>query len=432
MMRSMRALLTGALRRVSSARDIAGALVLLLAAGPAAAQQDTVVARPDTTQQADTARRVEEHAQDSPDDRGYVIRTSDGRYRLRLLGSLRTLATFDLEGLPSTEGFSPIEIPVPDEGANNNRFTMEARQSRLGFEATAPVGKRENGDARREVFARIETDFRGSDNSLRLRHAYVRIGQEWIVGQTWTTFTDATALPLTVDLDGPNSAVTLRSVQFRVSRPWKESWRWAVALESPAADVTVAQEDDAVVAYQNVPDVIAHVRKVTPTVRLQVSGVFRVISVKDSVDGKTGKIALGGMVSLRQRLNDTYVLGAQGIVGKGISRYISGFSGRGLDLVQDPETGEYETLGEAGGYLSLSREWEGKSSTSLILGTLWALDDFLPDDFYRAGGYLALNHFLSVGAGARMGLEAVVGTRRNVDGQRGNAARVQALFMYDF
>lgn len=405
-------------------------LALTLAgARVAAAQQDTTVSRPDTTARADTARRTEQHAQDSPDDRGYVIRTGDGRYRLRILGSIRTLAAFDGEGLPGTDTFSPIEIPVPDTDINNNRFSMDARQSRFGFEALAQVGKRKDGPL---LFARIEADFRGQGNALRLRHAYVRVGQEWIVGQTWTTFTDATALPLTVDLDGPNSSVSLRSTQLRASRRFGADWRWAVAIESPAADVTLEDDSTGVEAYQNVPDLVAHVRQVTGTRRLQFSGVLRVISVRGETESREAFLGFGAMGSLRQALGGAFTIGAQVIAGRGISRYLTGFSGRGLDLVRDPETGSYRALSEAGGYVALEHAWAGGQMTNFIAGALLALDDDLPDDFYRSGGYLAVNHFLPVIAGARAGAELVYGTRRNVDGARGNAARIQAIFMYDF
>ena len=252
------------------------------------------------------------------------------------------------------------------------------------------------------------------------------------LGQTWTTFADAAALPLTVDLDGPNSSVSLRSVQLRSSHRLGQRWQLAVASESPSADISRPQEQEGAEAYQNIPDVVAHARIVTARSRLQVAGVFRVLSVQDVAQKRQSFVGFGVNAIGQHALDERFVLGAQAIIGRGISRYITGFAGRGFDLVYDSTTAGYYTLDEAGGYLSLARTWSPGHVSNLILGTLWILDDGLPPDFYRVGGYFAANHYMPVAPGARVGAELVFGTRRNASGESGNAARLSAIFLYDF
>mgnify|MGYP003693633483 CR=1 FL=1 len=62
----------------------------------------------------------------------------------------------------------------------------------------------------------IEGDFAGSNNTLRLRHAY---GQ-WrraIFGQTWSTFSDPEAEPDGIDFAGIERDRAVRQPQIRWS-----------------------------------------------------------------------------------------------------------------------------------------------------------------------------------------------------------------------
>jgi len=63
----------------------AGTLVVLACVGP----PDLAAQQPDSTTASDTTKRAEVSAQDTPEDRGLVIRTADGALQLRILGSIR-------------------------------------------------------------------------------------------------------------------------------------------------------------------------------------------------------------------------------------------------------------------------------------------------------------------------------------------------------
>ena len=68
----------------------------------------------------------------------------------------------------------------------------------------------------------VEIDFFGSDGTtqLRLRHAYGQIGDKYqfLAGQTWSAFQDATVFPATLDAEGPPGIITSRRPQVRYSR----------------------------------------------------------------------------------------------------------------------------------------------------------------------------------------------------------------------
>ena len=94
------------------------------------------------------------------------------------------------------------------------------------------------------------------------------------------------------------------------------------------------------------------------------------------------------------------------VAGKGISRYISGVGGRGLDVVYNPETGAYETLPLAGGSLSFVHFWSGAFFSYLTVGLTYVRDaDFETGDAFSNSQYLAGNLFWEPYPGRRVGLE---------------------------
>lgn len=72
----------------------------------------------------------------------------------------------DFNGLSGGTGFSIGDIPI-DTGnlVSENTFFLTANISRVGIEVTKKMGFG-------NVFARIETDFNGSGQNFRIRHAY--------------------------------------------------------------------------------------------------------------------------------------------------------------------------------------------------------------------------------------------------------------------
>jgi hypothetical protein len=395
-------------------------LLTLLAAGAASAQE------PDAAAVQDTTKRTDVSAQDSPEDRGLVVETADHRLKLRILGSIRVFGSYDFEGLPRADAFSPLEIPVP-EADGVDRYYMDARQTRIGFETTWT-----KSDSSHTLFARIEADFAGSGNTFRLRHAYIRIDDNrFILGQTWTAFTDITAVPLTVDLDGPASSITLRSTQVRYTHPIGKRLTLAGSVESPSIDVLASS--DSTDTYQSFPDIIGQVRYIRPGFRAQGAVVFRMLSTAVDTNERERVVGSGVMGSVLWEVKPGQTLGAQVVMGRGISRYVTGISGRGFDLLLDPDDDSFIAPLVRGAYVSYSFSPRPKVTLNAILGGLWApAEEFYPPTAYRRGGTLAINSFFPLFEGMLLGFEGVYGRRENLDGQSGDALRVQARATYDF
>jgi len=402
------------------------------------AQEDSTAIAENTTElaitdnQADTltisidSLEVEDiHPQDSPDDRGFLIKTDDGKSALRIKGSVRLHGVFDLNGLQNQNLFSVYDIPVGAANTTEPRFSMSVNQTRIGMEALrwTTLG---------DIFIRIEGDFYGQGNSFRLRHAFGQLNL-FIGGLTWSTFGDVASIPQTVDLDGPPSAVAERTVQIRFSKHATDDLRWAVSAESPEPDIETPDTIRVEPAFQSFPDIVGRIRKFGERGHTQIAVIVRSISVKDANNNTDYLAGFGGLLSGKMVLTEENEIFYQVVYGSAISRHIGGLTGRGLDVVYNPNTGKYETITTMGGFVSFAHRWKGNLSSNFTIGFINVRNkDFQPDDTFSFSGYGSINLFWQATAGSRMGVEYSYGRRQNKDGTSGNANRIAFILYYDF
>jgi len=403
------------------------------------AQEDSTAVANDTTgsivteDRADTltigidSLEVEDiHPQDSPEERGFLIKTVDGKSQLRIRGSVRLHGVFDLNGLQNQNLFSVYDIPVGEANTTEPRFSMSVNQTRIGLEALrwTSIG---------DIFIRIEGDFYGQSNSFRLRHAFGQLNS-FLGGLTWSTFGDVASIPQTVDLDGPPSAVAERTVQIRYSKQATVDLRWAVSVESPEPDISTVPDTIRVEpTFQSFPDIVSRIRKYGDWGHTQIAIIVRSISVKDA-EGKTDYLAgAGGLLSGKMVLTEENVIFYQVVYGSAISRHVGGLTGRGLDVVYNPTTGKFETLTTMGGFFSFAHRWKGDLSSNFTIGLINVRNkDFQLDDTFSFSGYGSINLFWEATAGSRFGVEYSYGKRQNKDGTNGDANRLAFIIYYDF
>ena len=90
----------------------------------------------------------------------------------------------------------------------------------------------------KKIFIRLETDFNGYSGQFRIRHAYGQINN-FLVGQTWSLFSNVSSMPMMVNGDGPTGSVTLRTPQIRYSGYSNREVRWALSLEYSIPEITI-------------------------------------------------------------------------------------------------------------------------------------------------------------------------------------------------
>ncbi len=366
----------------------------------------------------DTSLRL---ADVNPQDMG------ESRYQLKIYGSVRVNGFYDFNGMESTEGFKPYEIPVGVQKVPGlSGIYIGARQTRFGLEG---IGNTKVG----AITTYLEVDFVSNVSSfLRLRHAFA----EWNffkMGYTWTTFMDNSALPITVDLEGPNSSLLRRHGLIRFEKRVLNRSLFGVSLESPPADY-FNPGDTAIQGFtqQRNLDLAARYRYAQGDAHIQIAGIYRKIDV---FENNRMQVAYGWglMLSTAVKLAPAHRVSGQYTIGSGIAHYFVGFIDKQLDAIYNPTSQTMNLLGIQGGFLSYtylrSPEWNFSVTTGLSSVDNFA---FQTDDAFGSSHYFAINAFYNPIETIRIGLELTGGSRTNKDGRSGDASRMALLAKYNF
>lgn len=98
---------------------------------------------------------------DITNDRGLFLLAPDGNMQLRILGSIRFSALYDMVEMPVKSSFNTYYIPTGEDNIKVPNYYNSLNESRLGFEVKRLVGKT-------VVFGRLETDFNGKGGQFRI------------------------------------------------------------------------------------------------------------------------------------------------------------------------------------------------------------------------------------------------------------------------
>ncbi|KIC21617.1 DcaP family trimeric outer membrane transporter [Leisingera sp. ANG-Vp] len=114
--------------------------------------------------------------------------------------------------------------------ATDGEFGATVRQSRLGIRTTT---ESDFGTLR----GQLEFDLfaSGGTSELRLRHANVQIGDNWLVGQYWTNFMPLGEYPTSVEFNGPVGIAFARVPQIRYSNSFGDGFDYSLSLEENTA-----------------------------------------------------------------------------------------------------------------------------------------------------------------------------------------------------
>ncbi|WP_170769151.1 DcaP family trimeric outer membrane transporter [Ruegeria lacuscaerulensis] len=110
--------------------------------------------------------------------------------------------------------------------ATSGTFGATVRQSRIGLLTSTP-------SAIGDIGGQLELDLfaGGGAAELRLRHANIRIGDAWLIGQFWTNFQPLDTYPTSVEFNGPVGIAFARVPQIRYTVTSVENTDIAFAIE---------------------------------------------------------------------------------------------------------------------------------------------------------------------------------------------------------
>lgn len=369
-----------------------------------------------------------------------------GSTTFRMGGFVKTVASttrFDdgmlAGGSLGKEFYLPQQIPVG--GPSSRDFMANARQTRLFFTSSTPVGGK-------ELKSHIEFDFAlatapaGAQRATNaytptLRRAFLTYDR-FLIGQEWSTFQNPALLPESTDFVGPlEGTVFVRQMIAQYRQPLGKDLNLFVALENPQTE-TVTTTNPALGDndQDRVPDLVAKLVYKTPRADLHIAGLVRQLSVHDTAKGDD---ALGWGISAGGRIafgpDGRHDVRFSGTYGNGIGRYLG--LGYAPDAVFDRTAlgNRLLNVDNIAGFASLKLGWTGTLRSTFAVGYQHAdyPDGILMPGLVNVAAYsAAANLFWSPVKNLDIGIEVRHAEREVASGLKGQMDRVEMAAKYTF
>jgi hypothetical protein len=322
---------------------------------------------------------------------------------------------------------------TPVGGAEENtQFDAHIRQSRFRFTTNTALdsGEKLTGVLEFDFQTTVDGNERVSNSyTPRVRHAFIQYNN-WLIGQTWSTFQDTSALPETLDFVGvTDGTIFIRQTMVRYSANG-----FAISLENPESTITPYGGGGRIVGDDNsMPDLAASYTMKQDWGYFKVAGLMRELSYVNKQSGAdidtstnsyginvSGKIMLG-QDDIRFMLNS----------GKGLGRYsaLNAVNGAVLD-----SNNELQTIDSTGISLAYRHQWNEQWRSNV---TYSALD--VDNDVSLTGASatqktssMRVNLLYSPSKELTFGGEYTSATRELENGQQGDMDRLQFSAMYSF
>lgn len=324
----------------------------------------------------------------------------------------------------------PVAIPV---GGTASGFDTDfsARQSRFILKTATDVG------AEHKLNSHIELDFNvtsGGDERIsnsftpRLRQAFISY-DNWLFGQTWSTFQDVGALPDSLDFIGVTPGTVFdRQPQIRWTKGGLQ-----LAVEQPETVVTTPTGGRMQAGDDTLPDFVGRYNFTGDWGRITTAGIVRNLRVSDDDFGTGTDSAVGYGLSLSGKLNigerDDFRFMAT--AGEGLGRYI------GLNIVNDAAidaNGKLDPIATYSGFAAYRHYWSDRVR-STIAGSYFKADNpvllttnQVTDESWNALANIVWNPVDPLD----FGIELMYAERILEDGRSGNLQRVQFSTRYKF
>ncbi|MET0071276.1 MAG: DcaP family trimeric outer membrane transporter [Candidatus Thiodiazotropha sp.] len=312
---------------------------------------------------------------------------------------------------------------IPTGGSDGDAvFDMTARESRINFKANTLAGDHALGMVLEMDF--LTTGFGNeavsNSNSPRLRHYYLGY-DNWLFGQTWSTFMDTAALPDAVDfLGAPEGTVFIRQPMIRYSLNGLQ-----IALENPETFTDTGVNDD-----NSVPDITANYKFTRDWGHLRLNGLLRELKYDDggNEDSTTGwGVGISGKVKVMDRDDFRFALN----YGDGMGRYTS--LGVARDAVIDPANGDLETVESVAGFAAYRHQWNSKWRSNLIYSFV-DIDNpsIAPGSLNEGANSIQVNLIYSPAKPITLGVMYLKGELEKENGDDGELDRIQFAAKYSF
>ncbi len=368
----------------------------------------------------------------------FIFSTKDNKFSFAVGGYINLRASYGFNDVVNNIDFVPYDIPIPGNYATKQRLGMDATTSRVYIKAIA------NSRALGRVVVFVDADFRGGNAysyTPRVRSAYVSF-KGFTIGRDVTTFCDLLAAPTTIDFQGPNAYnfrfATMIRYEFSL---WRNIFKMGVAAEMPNVSATYGNgtANNFAPLPQRMPDFPVYMQWSWGRNRMshiRASAVFRNMYAYDVARGKnTSLFGWGVQASGRINLGRVLNIFFNGVYGEGITPYIQDLTGSGLDFTPNPlRPTSIQTMPmygwQASAQVNLSRRLSISGGYSAV--NVQRKNRFYTDDQYKQGQYIFGNIFFHITPRMKIAAEYLYGQRKNMNGAKNHANRVNVMAQYNF
>lgn len=350
------------------------------------------------------------------------LNLSKGGAEVNLYGYIRADASYQAKGA-STMYNNISGVPLEhtaEEAQQKDRLHSTVNVTRLGLNFKTP-------SVAGEVGGKLEMDFFGgaTRDQFRIRHAYITLDQ-WLIGQTWSTFIAPEYYPETVDAGTFVGGALQRSPMLRYSDKLSANTSFAVAIEDPKYTATSDPDNE-----MRMPALVGRLNHKFDNGSL-LSGRTFMAEKKTGTDKEWAwGVGLGG----KYQLSPQTLLKADYYHVKGDGRFLLWANNSYvIDDQNNIQSNEFDTI-SAG----ITHQFNSQLRSTLGYGYMKAKDDNRFAEIQKSN--LTQNKELWQGwinamynpyKPITLGVEYVYGERETFDGRNGIDNRVNMMASYDF
>lgn len=359
----------------------------------------------------------------------FLLMSRDAKLAMGIGGCVRMRGWYDFNGSMPVNGFAPYMIPVPADPSKRKRLGGTPGGTSIFMRV---IGR---NPLMGDIVGYIMGNFQNDGNGFKLKKAYVEI-RDWTVGYASTTFQDADAEVPTIDGAGQNGKTGTTAILVRWSHRFKNSpWSMAAGVEMPSS-----QADCDGVKTEKIddwfPDVAAWGQyNFAHGGHLRLAALARVIPYRDLVTAQNrNRFGWGVQLSGVWNPINRITLYGEFNTGQGYQSTMGDLSIGNYDLVADGGTpGKLYAPWAMGLNVGMQYNFLDNLYSCIALGECryFPKNGVAPSD-YKYGLYGAINLFYEPTPRLQFGIEYLIGSRHNFDGQHGHANRIDALFQFSF
>lgn len=375
----------------------------------------------------------------APKTPSFAFMSKNQKYLMGIGGYVKGTVSMDFNGAINNPAyFTTSAIPVNPAPGNDKLLQFNANQSSLFYNLVSL------SDNKTKFGAYVNMNFSGQNYTPQIQDAYITYGG-LLLGRTTSIFTDAAAIPPTIDAEGPNGLTYKTNNVINYRSHWGERKRFStgVGLEMPTTDFTVSNNQS--ITNQFIPDIPSYIQYAWGkgnSSHVRLSSIIRNVNYRNNLQDKNNIIStyacqLSGLVTVKEKLVFYYQLA----YGTGITSYIQDVSGLKLDFLpnqiidkENKDAGKLDHVNSMSYYAGVQYNFTPRAFMSC---TFSQVDIDVPDNYkdtnlYKEGYYLATNFFWYAKPNVQFGAEYLYGKRADQNDNWGQANRLQVMLQYNF